>query len=147
LQHKIGVLTNHKPYNFDRVYRLFLDLIDICRVNGLREKEIETELNLVDEVLGLMDTEYGDKSKFRRIILFHLKNLDQSLSELETIPYFDINYIRMSYYYLSQGEVEKAAEYFDIVKSLELNPRNYSNWIKFQLREVYGYFNTCVLFD
>jgi len=147
LQHKIGVLTNHKPYNFDRVYSLFLDLIDICRVNGLREKEIETELNLVDEVLGLMDTECGDKSKFRGIILSHLKNLDQSLSELETIPYFDINYIRMSYYYLSQGEVEKAAEYFDIVKSLELNPRNYSNWIKFQLREVYGYFNTCVLFD
>ena len=142
LQHKIGVITNHyEPYDFDRVYNLFLDLIDICKVNGLREKEIETELNLVDEVLGLMDKEYGDKSKFRGIILSHLKNLDQSLSELETIPYFDINYIRMSYYYLSQGEVEKAAEYFDIVKSLGLNPRNYSNWIKCQLREVYDYFN------
>jgi hypothetical protein len=50
----------------------------------------------------------------------------------------------MSYYYLSQGEVEKAAEYFDIVKSLELNHRNYSNWIKFQLREVYGYFDKAV---
>jgi|GEM_PF-1506345 tetratricopeptide (TPR) repeat protein len=145
LQHKIGVITNHyEPYDFDSVYNLFLDLIDICKINGLREKEIETELNLVDEVLGLMDKEYGDKSKFRGIILSHLKNLDQSLSELEIISYFDINYIRMSYYYLSQGEVEKAAEYFDIVKSLELNHRNYSNWIKFQLREVYGYFDKAV---
>ena len=48
LQHKIGVITNHsEPYNFDKIYELFLNLIDICKINGLKEREIETELNLV----------------------------------------------------------------------------------------------------
>jgi hypothetical protein len=47
----------------------------------------------------------------------------------------------MSYYYLTQGEEEKATEYFDIIKDLELNPRYYSNWVKEQLRVVYSHFN------
>lgn len=141
LQHKIRVIKNNEPYNFDRVHKLFVDLIDICKFNGLTEKQIENELNLVDEALGLMNKNYGDESKLKEVILSHLENLDQLFSEIEIIPYFDMHYIRMSYYYLSQGEEEKAAEYFDIVKELELNPRHYSNWVKEQLRVVYGHFN------
>jgi len=141
LQHKIGVITNHKPYNFDQVHKLFVDLIDICKFNGLTEKQIENELNLVDEALDLMDKNYGDESKLKEVILSHLENLDQLFSEIEVIPYFDMHYIRMSYYYLTQGEEEKAAEYFDIIKDLKLNPRYYSNWVKEQLRVVYGHFN------
>jgi tetratricopeptide (TPR) repeat protein len=141
LQHKIGVITNQKPYNFDRVNKLFLDLINICKVNGLKEKQIENELNLIDEVLGLIDKNYGDESKLEEVILSHLENLDQLFSKIEVIPYFDINYIRMSYYYFRQGKIEKAAEYFDIIKDLELNPRYYSNWVKEQLRAVDTYFH------
>jgi len=141
LQHKIGVITKQKPYNFDQVHKLFVDLIDICKFNGLTEKQIENELNLVDEALGLIDKNYGDESKLKEVILSHLENLDQLFSEIEVIPYFDMHYIRMSYYYLTQGEEEKATEYFDIIKDLELNPRYYSNWVKEQLRVVYSHFN------
>jgi len=140
LQHKIGVLTKQKPYNFDQVYKLFVDLIDICKFNGLREKQIENELNLVDEVLGLIDKNYGDESKLKEVILSHLENLDQLFSEIEVIPYFDMLYIRMSYYYLSQGEEGKAEKYFDIIKDLKLNPRYYSNWVKEQLKAVDTHF-------
>jgi hypothetical protein len=140
LQHKIGVITKQKPYNFDHVHKLFVDLIDICKFNGLKEKQIENELNLIDEVLGLIEENYGDEAELQEIILSHLENLDQLFSEIEIIPYFDMYYIRMSYYYLSQREEEKAEKYFDIIKDLELNPRYYSTWVREQLRVVYGHF-------
>ena len=142
LQFKLEVITKYsEPYNFNRVYKLFLELINICEINGLKERKIETELNLVDEMLGLIGKIKNDKFDLKKMIRMHLNNIDQILSRIEIIPYLESYYIRTSYYYLSQDEIEKAEKYYNIIKKLSINPRNYSNWIKKQLKVIQNYFS------
>ena len=142
LQFKLEVITKYsEPYNFNRVYKLFLELINICEINGLKERKIDTELNLVDEMLGLIGKIKDDKFDLKKMIRMHLNNIDQILSRIEIIPYLESYYIRTSYYYLSQDEIEKAEKYYNIIKRLSINPRNYSNWIKKQLKVIQNYFS------
>lgn len=118
-----------KPYNFNSVYKLLEEVVNIYELNGLNIEAAITRLDIVDESFSINNIVNG-KFIYKDIAEKQVNIVIQQLNTLKkhiAVPEIEI---RIAFYCFNLGRRDKARIYYERFRKHQVGILHFKDWIR-----------------
>lgn len=118
-----------KPYNFNHVYQLLKEVVDVYELNGLITEAVSVRLDIADECFAIYNMNNGI-IKYADVMN---EQVNVAIQQLETfkkhVAVAEME-LRIAAYCLALGRQMEAKLYFERFKKQRVSPLHFKDWLR-----------------
>lgn len=118
-----------KPYNFNSVYKLLEEIVNIYELNGLIIEAAITRLDIADESFSI-DNIVNGKTIYKDIVEKQVNIVIQQLDTFKkyiAVPEIEV---RIAFYCFNLGRRDKAKIYYERFRKHQVSILHFKDWIR-----------------